>query len=173
MVFHWVGVVLFVDLQNDLRPCATHKSTVQFYDVGTGLSELNHLWLLPLLCMESTSGADPGFFLGGGALVSCSTSTPINHIFFLQNTSCIRKPQVISGGGGVRTPCTLPLDPPLHFIERTPLSRTRVLSSFKKQNGYQYLKYCLCPVPISSQHHWKSYWCLLISREIPLQSWNI
>ena len=35
----------------------------------------------------------PGFFLGGDALVSCSTSTPINHIvFFLQNTSCIRKP---------------------------------------------------------------------------------
>ena len=26
--------------------------------------------------------ADPGFFLGGGALVSCSTSTPINHIGF-------------------------------------------------------------------------------------------
>ena len=47
------------------------------------------------------SGADPGFFLGWGALVSCSTSTPINQIvFFLQNTSCIRKPQVISGGGG-------------------------------------------------------------------------
>ena len=63
-------------------------------------------------------GADPGFFLGGGALVSCSTSTPINHIvFFSQNTSCIRKPQIVSGGrrggGGVRTPCTLPLDPPL------------------------------------------------------------
>ena len=46
-------------------------------------------------------GADPGFFLGGGALVSCSTSTPINHIvFFSQNTSCIRKPQIVSGGGG-------------------------------------------------------------------------
>ena len=44
--------------------------------------------------------ADPGFFLGGVALVSCSTSTPINHIvFFLQNTSYIRKPQVISGEG--------------------------------------------------------------------------
>ena len=28
-------------------------------------------------------GADPGFSLGGGALVSCSTSTPINHkVFF-------------------------------------------------------------------------------------------
>ena len=53
-------------------------------------------------------GADPGFFLGGGALVSYSTSTPINHIvFFLQNTSCIRKPQVISGGGGAH-----PLHPP-------------------------------------------------------------
>ena len=71
--------------------------------------------------------------LGGGALVSCSTSTPINQIvFFSQNTSCIRKPQVISGGGGgggappppppqtpppppppPRTSGTLPLDPPL------------------------------------------------------------
>ena len=31
-----------------------------------------------------TAGADPGFFLGGGALVSCSTSTTINkpHSFF-------------------------------------------------------------------------------------------
>ena len=28
------------------------------------------------------SGADPVFFLGGGALVSCSTSTSINHIVF-------------------------------------------------------------------------------------------
>ena len=43
------------------------------------------------------AGADRGFYLGGGALVSCSTSTPINHIVFfsLQNTSWIRKPQVI------------------------------------------------------------------------------
>ena len=57
---------------------------------------------------ETLTGADPGFFLGGGALVSCSTSTPINHIvFFLQNTSLIRKPQVISGGGGAH-----PLHPP-------------------------------------------------------------
>ena len=49
---------------------------------------------------------DRGFFLGGGVLVSCSTSKPINHIvfLFLQNTSCIKKPH---------TPCTLPLNPPL------------------------------------------------------------
>ena len=56
---------------------------------------------------SSCPGADPGFFSGGGAFVSCSTSTPINHIvFFLQNTVCIRKPQVISGGGAH------PLHPP-------------------------------------------------------------
>ena len=36
----------------------------------------------------------------------------VPHSFFLQNTSCIRKPQVILGGG-VRTACTLPLDLPL------------------------------------------------------------
>ena len=61
----------------------------------------------------SGAGADPGTFLGGAALVSCSTSTPINQIvFFLQNTICIRKLQVISKGGGeVHTPWTLPLDP--------------------------------------------------------------
>ena len=37
-------------------------------------------------------GADPGFFLGGGALVSYSTSIPINHIvffFFVMHSSCI------------------------------------------------------------------------------------
>ena len=33
-------------------------------------------------CPICDSGADPGLFLGGGALVSCSTSTPINHIVF-------------------------------------------------------------------------------------------
>ena len=79
--------------------------------------------------MTHFSGADPGFFLGGGALFSCSTSTPINHIVW-QNTSCIRKPQVISGGGGggggppappppPRTPCILPLDPPLFLAPKT------------------------------------------------------
>ena len=65
--------------------------------------------------MGCCAGADPVFFLGGGALVSFSTSTLINHIvffFFSQNTSCIGKPQVISGRGG-HTPCTLSVDPPL------------------------------------------------------------
>ena len=54
------------------------------------------------------SGADLGSFFGGGALVSCSTSKPINHMvfFFWQYTGCIRKPQVISGRGAH------PLHPP-------------------------------------------------------------
>ena len=41
-------------------------------------------------------------------------------VFFLQNTSCIRKPQVISGGE-VRTPYNLPLDSPLYFQTRVML----------------------------------------------------
>ena len=63
---------------------------------------LTFKWHIELTSRLITSGADPGFFFwgGGGALVACSTSTPINHIaFFWQNTSCIRKPQVILGGG--------------------------------------------------------------------------
>ena len=76
-------------------------------------------WLKP--------GAYPGTFLGGGALVSCSTSTPINHIFFfLQNTSCIRKPQVISGGGGGGGvyPCTLPRSAPKNAMHDSSLPTT-------------------------------------------------
>ena len=45
-------------------------------------------------------------FFRRGALVSCSTSTPINHIAFFFG----RAPVVLE------TPCTLPLDPPLQFL---------------------------------------------------------
>ena len=40
--------------------------------------------VIPQMAQATTyvPGADPGFFLGGGALVSCSTSTPINQIVF-------------------------------------------------------------------------------------------
>ena len=42
------------------------------------------IYFIIILLLISISGADPGFFLGGGALVSCSASTPINHIFFAE-----------------------------------------------------------------------------------------
>ena len=70
------------------------------------------------LGIPADSGADPGFFLRRGCthlLLYFNTNKP-HTFFFLQNTSCIRKPQVISGGGGVCTPCTLPLDPPLRLL---------------------------------------------------------
>ena len=58
------------------------------------------------------TGADPGFFLGGGALVSCSTSTLINHIVFF--LFCFGRIPVVfenrrlsQGGGGAH-----PLHPP-------------------------------------------------------------
>ena len=65
---------------------------------------------------DIASMGESRIFFGRGCtrlLLYFNTNKP--HSFFLQNTSCIRKPQVISGaqGGGVRTPCTLPLDPPL------------------------------------------------------------
>ena len=84
------------------------------WDQNLRCTPLSKRWGIPSYSHGSVQGRIQDF-LEGGALVSCSTSTPINHIvFFLQNTSCIRKPHVISGGRGVCTPCTLPLDPPLH-----------------------------------------------------------
>ena len=55
------------------------------------------------------SGADPGFFLGGGALVSCSTSTPINHIvfFFAEYQLYLKTSGHLRGGGDAH-----PLHPP-------------------------------------------------------------
>ena len=52
------------------------------------------------------------FFWRGCTRLLLYFNTNKPHSFFLQNTSCIRKLQVISGEGG--TPCTLPPDPPLH-----------------------------------------------------------
>ena len=46
------------------------------------------------------AGADPGFFLGGGAHVSCSTSTPINHIVFFCRIPVVLENRKSSQGGG-------------------------------------------------------------------------
>ena len=67
--------------------------------------------------LRTFTGANPGIFLGGGAVVSCSTSTPINPLvfFFFQNTSSIRKPQVIPGGGGAHPQHPPPRSAPASF----------------------------------------------------------
>ena len=58
-----------------------------------------------------SAGVDPGFFLGGGALVSCSTSTPINHSFFFCKIPVVFENRRSSqGGGGGRA--AHPLHPP-------------------------------------------------------------
>ena len=59
--------------------------------------------------MVEVSGADPGFFLGGGALVSCSTSTPINNIvfFFRRIPVVLEIASHLRGEGGAH-----PLHPP-------------------------------------------------------------
>ena len=64
-------------------------------------------------------GADPGFFFRRGCtrlLVYFNTNKPHSFVF-LQNTSCIRKPQVISGaGGGCAPPAPSPLDPSMTTV---------------------------------------------------------
>ena len=87
--------------------------------------------------MESLqqSGADPGFFLGGGALFSSSTSTPINHIVFFCRIPVVLENRRSSQGegGGVHTPCTLPLDPPLTMLH---LRRKNYHSQKEKRQYY-------------------------------------
>ena len=61
-----------------------------------------------------SQGRIQDFFRRGCTCLLLYFNTNKPHSFFLQNTSSIRKLQVISGGGrGMRIPCTLPLDPPL------------------------------------------------------------
>ena len=83
------------------HPKILHKHCLQF------------LLGVEMASRETETGADPGSFLGGGALVSCSTSTPINHIAFFCRIPVVLENCKSPQGGGVHTPCTLPLDPPL------------------------------------------------------------
>ena len=55
------------------------------------------------------AGADPGFFLGGGALVFYSTSTPISHIVFFAEYQLYKK---TAGGRRGRGGGADPLHPP-------------------------------------------------------------
>ena len=81
--------------------------------------------------MITRTGAVPGFFLGGGALVSCSTSTAINHIFFIFCTIpvVLENRRSSQGGGGH------PLHPP-------PRSAPDVMKYMKNKNLFEPM---MCP----------------------------
>ena len=52
----------------------------------------------------NVQGRIQDFFLGGGALVSCSTSTPINHkVFFCRIPVVLEKRRTSRGGGGAHS----------------------------------------------------------------------
>ena len=65
-----------------------------------------------LLDQQIWAGADPGFFLGGGAPLRNDVTGRWGKQILKAN---MKKDS--SQGGGVRTPCTLPLDPPLSFLQ--------------------------------------------------------
>ena len=78
----------------------------------------NHQVIKELACSRLSvgrehffAGADPGFLLGGVALVSCSTSTPINHIVFFGRIPVVLENRRSSRGGGGR--CAPPAPSPL------------------------------------------------------------
>ena len=70
--------------------------------------------LIPIKNVVLRRGRSKIFFRRGCTrlFLHFNTNKPHSFFFFSQNTSCIGKPQVISGRGG-HTPCTLSLDPPL------------------------------------------------------------
>ena len=117
--------------------------------VGSQL--LQQYWMGSSIFDLKKSGADPGSFLGRGALVSCSTSTLVNHIVFFFG----RIPAVLenrrSSQGGVRTPCTLPLDPPLEIKVEDFLNSLKPLKTCKTKGAdgkpAQILKIEASPLP--------------------------
>ena len=121
---HWVSVIAYCGTNCLAVTQANHCSEFRIPncpitdDHKATVIELR-IYSRELMVMFTLYRGGSKIFFRRGALVSCSTSTPINHIvFFLQNTSCIRKPAGHlggEGGGGLRTPCTLPLDPPLLY----------------------------------------------------------
>ena len=117
-------------LSNDRLDCYWASTFNICPSPGWGLTFSSYPWRLNKIAFtpedcHQISGADPGFFLGGGALVSYSTSTPKKppRFFFCRIPVVLENRR--SSQGGVRTPCTLPLDPPLNMV--LPLKNMGVL----------------------------------------------
>ena len=63
---------------------------------------------LEVLHLQTWTGADPGFFFGGGAPFKNDVIDWWRKQILIQSTSCIRKPQVTSGGRGCVPPAPSP-----------------------------------------------------------------
>ena len=117
---------------------------------------------LSVFSLQDT-GADPGFFLWRGCtrlLLYFNTNKP-HSFFFLQNTSCIRKPQVISGAH--------PLHPPPRSAAGIIVVETRATRDFyfnkiifkwsivrKLNEMYEAIQTLLVRVHLPPQPPWKS-----------------
>ena len=100
---------------------------------------LQQYWMGSSIFDLKTSGADPGFFLGRGALVSCSTSTPINHIVFFGRIPAVLENRRSS------------LDPPLEIKVEDFLKSLKPLKRCKTKGAdgkpVQILKIEASPLP--------------------------
>ena len=100
------------------RSCTSYFHFACFIFVMSLLSESLAIWDAWYIKKDGkvftmSRGGSRIFFLGGGALVSCSTSTPINHIvfFFCIIPVVLENRMSSQGGGGAH-----PLHPPPRSI---------------------------------------------------------
>ena len=119
---------------------------------------------LSVFSLQDYTGADPGFFLGGGALVSCSTSTPINHSFFCRIPVVLENRRSSQGEGGAH-----PLHPPPRSAPGIIVVETREARDFyfdkivfkwrivrKLNEMYETIRTLLVRVHLPPQPPWKS-----------------
>ena len=83
------------------------------------------------------AGADPGFFLGGGAPLRNDVTDRWGKQILKAN---MKKDS--SQGGGVRTPCTLPLDPSLRWSDTVTFAEL-------KPNYFQYCIIVISKLPVN------------------------
>ena len=118
-VLLFVAIVIYISYKKIYRRILHENLRASFAAFASWQTANNvpaeSMWAMETWCKGR--GGSRIFFLGGGALVSCSTSTPISHIvFFFGTIPVLFENRRSSQGGGVRTPCTLPLDPPLRGL---------------------------------------------------------
>ena len=96
-------------------------------------------------------------YRGGSGIFFRRGCTRLLLYFNTNNPCCIKKPPVISGGGG-RTPCTLPLDPPLFFIDFV-----RCVIKFASVLLIQHASYLFCMVIIKHPSNYFKVCMILIN----------